>query len=57
MTGESGETTAGTPTLTPVYRQILAVVEQAPERSGADASAPSRSGSEISTVVATRGNR
>jgi cell division septum initiation protein DivIVA len=31
MTGESGETAAGPPTLTPVYRQILAVVEQAPD--------------------------
>jgi DNA repair exonuclease SbcCD ATPase subunit len=31
MTGDSGKTTAGTPTLSPVYRQILAVMEQAPD--------------------------
>ncbi|NJP98476.1 hypothetical protein HCN51_55195 [Nonomuraea sp. FMUSA5-5] len=31
MTGDSGETTTGTPTLSPVSRQILAVMEQAPD--------------------------
>ncbi|MGV9328761.1 hypothetical protein [Streptosporangium sandarakinum] len=31
VTGEPGEATAGMPALSPVYRQILAVLEQAPD--------------------------